>query len=571
MRRDGRTLRVFAAKLLCAALTACAGGGQSYAGDRYVNPDSGAAADSGPGTQAQPYATLGAAVAQLKPGDDLHIAAGVYRETLDLRLATALQQPPQEGTPKTVIEADPGTVVWIDGADVVTGWQSLGGGRYVHDGWTVNSQQVFLDGRPLQQIGGTIFGGFPTDPKNPYARILAGTGGIWPGRIAGDGQHLPPWSFYYDAAAQQLYIRVPYLPLGKHRVEVSTRSFLVIGNAVHDLVLRNLHFRHSNTTAVAQSGAISITGSGVELDRLVVVNADGAGIDITGDHNVVRGSDLSYCGQLGLKARGTDVLITDDRFSFNNTRGFNKWWEAGGAKFVGNGGLHDSTVTRNLAYANHGDGIWFDWQNGNDQIDHNISAYNEGFGLQYEASTQAHVHDNYFFGNKQRGIYLPNSSQSDITHNLVAFNGLEGIAIVDVRKAPNEAAWLVPHGSRVIGNIVAWNGGSALVLPDNAPDNDSSYNLYIVSNGDTPHFSLGWGSKEQPVRIGLGTWQAATNHDQQSQAMAMDPPAALTQALAARELRPDWSAVLEAGAQVQVPVSLTAGTPPDEFPAGPRP
>ena len=43
----------------------------------------------------------------------------------------------------------------IKGSDVVTGWKKAGPGLFVKDAWSVRSEQVFVDGKPLAQIGGT--------------------------------------------------------------------------------------------------------------------------------------------------------------------------------------------------------------------------------------------------------------------------------------------------------------------------------------------------------------------------------------------------------------------------------
>ncbi len=523
------------------------------------------AKDSGPGTAAQPLRTLGEAMHRIQPGDVVQIAPGGYRESIDLR-HTSLAHGTSDA--RTVIEGRDSSSVTIKGSDAVAGWEALGGDRYVRHNWQVNSQQVFVDGQALRQIGGTILHGFPDDAQHPLAKIRLGGGGIWPGRTDGSADEMPYGSFYYDRKRQDLYVRVHAKSLNKHHVEVSVRPFLVIGEGVKNLTLRNMTFRHANTTAVAQSGAVSLRGNGLALEDLDIQHVDGAGMDITGDHNLIRSVTASYCGQLGIKARGTDVHVIDNDVSYNNTRGFNKWWEAGGAKFVGAGGLKDSVVIGNTAIGNHGDGIWFDWLNENNRIENNVVAYNSGFGIQYEASSGAVIRSNQVFSNKQRGIYLPNSRDSRIEQNLVVDNGLGGIVAVDARHGNYGKYDLEPRNNRFLDNILAWNRGAQITIADDVDQARSDHNLIVTEPGQRPSFSEGFGSKTQPKRVGLQAWREASGQDKNSVAIDLPMPPGLEKSLSARDARPDWSALLRERQRVGAPLQLGSESRRTARPAG---
>lgn len=515
------------------------------AATRFVDPAHPAAQDAGAGDAARPYRTLAHAAKQLRPGDTLNIAAGTYRESL------VFPDMPWTGAPTSVQPVVKGAVVTIKGSDAVTGWERAGPGLFVKRPWRVNSQQVFIDGAPLKQVGGNIYNGFPDKPGHSMKKLHQGQGGIWPGRVAGGVGEMTENSFHYDAGAQSLYVKVaPAASLEGRVVEVSVRPYLVLGKGVKALNLSNLRFQHANTTAVSQSGAISLSGDRMVLEGIEVSHVDGAGIDVTGDENVIRGSRAVHCGQLGMKLRGRGVRIIDNETSHNNTRGFNTWWEAGGAKFVGNGGLVDSEVRGHRAIANNGDGIWFDWMNSNNKVHDNVSAYNAGFGIHYEASQKAHIANNRVFGNKLRGIYLPHSSGNIVAHNLVVKNGMEGIAIVDEGRSKGRAE-LRPRGNRVIGNIVAWNGRSAVVLPAALADNASDYNLYLISP-EPPAFSLGWASRESPIRKGLDAWRKASGQDEHSWSRPFDIPGDLLAALEKRQPDVDWSPVTKLASRFSV-------------------
>ncbi|HTE40284.1 MAG TPA: right-handed parallel beta-helix repeat-containing protein [Steroidobacteraceae bacterium] len=458
---------------------------------------------------------IASALKTLQPGDTLILAEGVYRESIDFRTTGLVRT--QEAGPRTRVEAARGAKPIIKGSDLVTGWEKVRDNVYAKRDWSVSSQQVFIDDQPLKQIGGDIYGDFPSNPKHKFAALHKSQGGIWPKRIAGDQNNLVDESFYYDAEAKTLYIKTAADLTRRHVVEVSTRPYLVFGSGVSDITLSGLRFAHSNTTSVSQSGAITLIGDRLVLENLDVRHADGAGFDISGNDNMVRQSVANYCGIIGMKVRGRRAQVLDNETSFNNTRGFNKWWEAGGAKFVGDGGLQDSEVAGHRAYANQGDGLWFDWHNDNNRIHRNVAARNTGMGIHYEASRRAFIYDNYVVGNGQRGIYLPNASESVVAHNLIAANGMEALAIVDERRAREQGPKeLIPVDNTVVGNVLAWNGKAALVLPDSGAASNRSEANYFVSER-TPTLSLGWPSRERPLAQGLDAWRKVSSQDRHSQ------------------------------------------------------
>ncbi|HXV11540.1 MAG TPA: right-handed parallel beta-helix repeat-containing protein [Burkholderiales bacterium] len=511
---------------------------------RVVDPAHPAARDAGDGGKAQPYVTLGYAMKRLQAGDTLYIAPGTYRESL------IFPERDWSGAPTSVQPAGKGTVL-VKGSDVVTGWKRLEDGLYVKRPWKFNSQQVYVAGQPLRQIGGTILNGYPERADHPMKKLHAGQGGIWPGRVPGGREQLAPGSFFYDAAEQSLYVRVaPGASLDGRIVEVSVRPYLALAKGIKGLIFTGLTFQHANTTAVSQAAAVSLTGDRMVIDGIEVRDVDGNGLDISGDGNVVRNSRAIFCGQVGMKIRGRANKVIDNETSFNNTRGFNKWWEAGGAKFVGNGGLRDSEVRGHRAIGNRGDGIWFDWMNSNNKIHGNVAAYNSGFGIHYEASRQGYIYNNFVFGNRQRGIYLPNSSESLVAYNLVVANGSEGIVVVDEGRRSSKKD-LLPRSNRVLGNIIAWNAKAALVIPPQDLDNASDYNLYL-SRSEPPTFSSGWPSRASPLRQGLAAWRNASGQDQNSWHEHLQPPPNLAAALDSRDPAPDWSTVMKFASRFSV-------------------
>lgn len=527
-----------------------------FAATYYVDNMNPKSNDNGIGQIDKPFKTIRQAIKGLAPGDTLYIATGVYRESIDLREAKVLKQSLYTGgMPLTKIMGI-GAAPIINGADIVSNWLSLGNGVFAKPNWTINSQQVWINGESLQQIGGIIFGDYQNTPNHPLAKLNLSRG-IWPGRIAGDQRNLIDNSFYYDDVQQILYIKVPDQTLEDKVVEVSGRPFLLFGEDIKNVLFQNLKFRYSNTTDFNPSGAITLLGNYLDLNGIQVEKVDGAGLDIAGDNNIVRNSAFNYCGQLGMKARGQNVKIIYNQANFNNTRSFNKWWEAGGMKFVGAGGLQDSVVVGNRTYSNNGDGIWFDWQNRNNKVYENRAAYNKGMGLHYEASYGGQILKNYIFANAQRGIYAPNSSDLLIANNFVAYNDLEAIVIVDERNAVEQNNMpLIPTRNYVFGNIIVANSSLTLVMPGKEiPDNRADANLYINTYG-TPVFSLGWITRAKPAITGLTNWQTLSHLDLYSRQQFIPESASLMREFDELKPYPNFSTELNLALQFNLPLAL---------------
>jgi len=138
----------------------------------YVSPSPGDIVPAGP-----VYRTISAALDTVRPGDVLVINRGVYRESIEL---VADDGRPRSGL--TIQGEDRGSVV-VKGSDVVLDWEKVGDGIYVRRNWPSEPQQVFVNGDSLQQLGGTVFGGYPEDRRGKLFKQYAER--LWPGRLAG--------------------------------------------------------------------------------------------------------------------------------------------------------------------------------------------------------------------------------------------------------------------------------------------------------------------------------------------------------------------------------------------------
>ncbi len=497
-------------------------------------------------------------VDRLVPGDTLRMRPGIYRTTIDLRHLAGKGRP---GEAVTIESTAPGVV--IKGSDVVTGWTRTGDGRWQVENWRIPSQQVFVNGLPLRQVGGVLFRGYPNDPQNEFSKLRVGTSGIWPGRQDGTQSSMRAGSFYHDPVQHRLVIDPGPIDPRSAIVEVSVRTFGIISEAVSGVTLKGLTVRHSNTSAVTRGGAVTLRGPGIVIDSVAVLECDSIGIVVDGTGFVIRNSTVDTCGQLGMNVRGSDGVLENNVVRNNNTRGFNKWWEAGGMKFVGNGGLKRSQVRGNAAVGNRGDGIWFDWGNSDNLVEQNVAAFNDGFGIHYEAGGPAKIRNNTSIGNRQRGIYALHSHQLEIIGNTVAFNQLDGIVVMDEGlRDPSRALDLSPRMNRVERNLVAFNGGMALVLPSDRSSNTSNGNCYIDKPTSPPRFSLGWPRAGGSGVKTMSQWTAATGQDEQSTVRLEVPGAAALGAIAAQDHTFDWRGALGAVHPPGQPLQHSCGGSP---------
>ncbi|HZI34029.1 MAG TPA: DUF1565 domain-containing protein, partial [Candidatus Binatia bacterium] len=104
-----------------------------------------AGSDSAAGSGQAPFATLGKAAAEARPGDVVMVADGVYHETL------APQRSGKKDAPITFVAA-PGSHPVVTGCDRVTGWRKLLDGKWeatVEWDLGIGRNQMFWNEQPL--------------------------------------------------------------------------------------------------------------------------------------------------------------------------------------------------------------------------------------------------------------------------------------------------------------------------------------------------------------------------------------------------------------------------------------
>lgn len=477
--------------------------------------------------------TLATLVPRVRAGDTLLLRPGIYRTTLDLRNRLA-----REGEP-TVIRGDSsasGRAI-LRGSDVLSRWQQVSAGLYVHP---IDRQpsQVFINGRVMRQIGGTVFDGYPVNPRSEYRALHPHDGGIWPGRVAPVApKDLPIDSFWFDAEKKVVYVRTTVNLLKPEvLVEASQRERALFVENVQHLVIQDLDIEQANTSATNRGGALVVwRGADVLVKGVRAQWNDLTGIQVAGERITVQDAEASHNGQLGVSGQGDHIVVSRVRATYNNRRGFNKWWEAGGFKFIGTeeGALRDSQVMDCQALFNAGDGIWFDWKNVRVEVARNVSAYNAGFGIHYEASSEGLIRDNLIFGNQHRGVYLSSSSMTRVVHNLMLGNGGEAaIALTERGRVDGQGRPFRSDGNRVEDNVMAWNEGGMVFLSSDG-GNASDRNVFL-GGGSPSRFSMDVPSPANPPAYGLEAWNRRTGHDRHSWWVNAPMPAAWRSYLASR-------------------------------------
>ena len=360
----------------------------------HLDAQSSKASDSNDGSEAAPLKSIVGALKSAVPlrsqGRNVRILfyPGIYRDYLisgsgDQEGETVpwpYWNLPDADTELVFEAKEPGRAV-ISGADVWTGWRSLGNGRWARD-WP------FDWGAP--KAGGTIFGG-PVISEAAARRELVSVDGRRLAQVLRE-QDLRPGTFRVDEAANQIVIAAEgNADLNASMVEVGVRSRLFyVWNRSH-ITLRGLVFTHSVDRFAEQAVAFQIGQgrgcSNITLDNVRIVGNGQGGFEsfcnnVEMRNNVV--SDNGYGGLFGAYGSGwrLDGNTTDGN-GWRAWAGGYKGWSTAGLKVVV---MQDFVVKRHRSVANLADGFWIDTQSGGVVLEDSVIANNLWNGVFLEAS-----------------------------------------------------------------------------------------------------------------------------------------------------------------------------------------
>lgn len=465
------------------------------------------------GLEGSPLCKIQAAVNLAGPGDTVYVLDGDYREEILIKnkAGTADRQ--------FRLYAYTGHRPVVYGSNLVSGWTPHQGTIWKVGNWTVNSQQVFVDDVPLQQIGNVGFSG----PAGYF---------VPKGTAVND---MTEGSFFYDSPTQTLYV---WLADGSdpnsHKVEVSARNRGLFVDATAPYVhIKGLRFRHGNVSSVTQGGMVHIGPYGT-IEACDIQWGDFAGVSLGGNiGGRLLDSIVSNNGAQGVAgATAREYLVSGNTITHNNYRQFDPLWAAAGIKFIPNTW---GTIEHNEIAHNSGHGVWSDGNETgntltirNNYIHHNggvrpAQQTVAGSGIFFEVSNNGLIYNNVVAGNSVRGIYIAASSDTLVAHNLVTgtTGSRAGIEVfgVDLNSSDTRRHYL--KNIRVLNNILYDNPSTwdlFMTLNDGtyASGNSSDHNL-IYSAGRSPQLrSFDLLANTGVPYASVAEWQAETGWDGQS-------------------------------------------------------
>lgn len=458
-------------------------------------------------------------------------------------------------------------------------------GNPVYEFTTVmRPQQIFRDTATgpvkLVQVGGVLYNQSRYDSQEGVLDYRMSF--QWPmrggdaerpiGRIAPAGGD--PWlslannQFYVHAPLQAdgvsidnkqpltVYVKLDStLPPGE-ALEVGVQQFLLdtcvkrVGCAAN-LTLRDIVFERGNGSAFSpQNSAVLLAGENVVADNVVLQDADAICTGLWGKRVSLLNSTIERCGQLGIAASGSGHLIKRNKVRYNNDKGFNENWAAGGMKFISDDTPLLTTVQDNDISFNDGTGIWLDTNPTQFTIEGNYIGMNgrvgsgqlrvingawvnpgsvSAFGVHLEIVQSNTVRRNTIVGNAGPGIHLIGNN-TGISDNFISANMGPAVSRPsDARLAQTGLCAVTNSGNDVNHNLMAWNdemlknpdGGINFITLMRTVADVSNHNAYCASG-----VSLGSAAVQTDgstycnhaaaYYYDLPQWQSVTGQDAQS-------------------------------------------------------
>jgi len=336
-------------------------------------------------------------------GVKIIVNPGVYRETVTIAN--------HSGGTLTLQAASPGTAI-VAGSNVLTGWSYVSSSVYSHP-WT-----YYLN--TCSQPPGWPSGIAPIVLRDEMFFVNA-----VPQTQVMNKANLRPGTFYIDDWGGTVYLSPPtWADMSTAVVEAAVRSQDLIITASSNVVVRGLVFRHAANCILGTSASI-YGSSNILIDSSTAQWNNWGGFGVNTSTNItVQNSLASYNGGIGIQgAQDQYVLLSGNESSYNNWRGAQAAlydWGMGGTKFLR---THNATVQNHLSYRNQAQGLWFDTDNKNIEINNVTLAENVLAALQMERTEGPVTLENSALCSSGGGINLLTSQNFTIRNNTFYNNG----------------------------------------------------------------------------------------------------------------------------------------------------
>jgi len=425
----------------------------ALARDYHVAQRHPAASDENAGTADAPFLTIAHAASVVQAGDRVVIGSGVYRESVVIET---------NGTEASPIRFEPAPAarVVVTGADALTEWQKEEGeGAIVSTAW------------PHRFVTWTKTNAHPSDDRHAMiGRCEQVFVNNYPLLQVLDRAKMSRGTFYVDTEAKRLYLwdrgNRDVAAKGRCLVEASSRSVLWQSKGAY-VQVRGIRFRYAANRA--QQAAASFRGKGSVIEDCVFEKTNSIGARLGGEDMVIRRCQFLDNGQMGFGAGAAHrTLMTECEVRNNNTKGWNRNWEAGGNKLALCRGL---VIEKSRFIGNRGNGIWFDIGNEKCVVRNCLIADNEQAGIFYEISYSLYAHDNVIIGNgfgarfgawgADGGISLSSSPNCVIERNLLIGNR-EGFQFREQNRSTplidgTKGVKVWNHDNTIRNNVIAYN------------------------------------------------------------------------------------------------------------------
>ncbi|MGY4768804.1 right-handed parallel beta-helix repeat-containing protein [Kribbella sp. CWNU-51] len=347
-----------------------------------VEQTSPACTDTGPGTTATPFCTIGAATRKLLAGDTALVGPGQYREQVQIASSG------EASAPITLRATTPSAVI-LGTNDVsdAAGWTTTTTTAWKH-AFTPVPAQVFLDGQPLAKA----------------ASATTTTSGSW----------------FYDTPTATLYVDTGGTnPAAGHTISAGARSFGILLRQVTDVSVTGFTVRQTNLTGVYLDRV-----QRTALSTLDVAQSGAQGVTVDASSNVTAdGIQAATNVSIGVRFfSSTDSALRSSITHDNNFHG------------VSVQGSTRVTVSGVTTYANKRLGArvatGIDVSSASQQVlvENNLAYGNDDSGIEaYTGSTGTTIRRNVVYDNNDHGIDNSNAPGSIVIANTVVRNATAGI------------------------------------------------------------------------------------------------------------------------------------------------